>query len=82
LFQLFVIFSKDFYINDVNVVHVDNDHDVIYKSKWKNKNANVLFENLNDENLHYLVEKVENLDVDNIDMNITQNRIKLSNIEV
>jgi hypothetical protein len=32
--------------NDVNVVHVDNDHDVIYKSKWKNKNANVLFENL------------------------------------
>jgi hypothetical protein len=55
---------------------------------------------LNDENLHYLVEKVENLDVDNIDVdtvndvvlncnsiiknaaNITQNRIKLSNIEV
>ena len=54
--------------NDVNVVHVDNDHDVIYKSKWKNNNANVFVENLNDENVHYLVEKLENLDVNNIDV--------------
>ena len=54
--------------NDVNVVHVDNDHDVIYKSNWKNNNANVFVENLNDENIHYLVEKLENLDVNNIDI--------------
>ena len=39
--------------NDVNAVHVDNDHDVIYKSKWKNNNANVFVENLNDGNIHY-----------------------------
>ena len=54
--------------NDVNIVHVDNDHDVIYKSKWKNKNANVFFENLKYENVHYLVKKLENLDVNNIDV--------------
>ena len=45
--------------NDVNVVHVDNDHDVIYKSNWKNNNANVFVENLKDENVHYLDEKLE-----------------------
>ena len=40
----------------------------IYNSKWKNNNANVFVENLNDENIHYLVEKLENLDVNNIDV--------------
>jgi hypothetical protein len=45
--------------NDVNVVHVDNDHDVIYKSSWKNNNANVFVENLKDEHVHYLDEKLE-----------------------
>ena len=42
----------------------------------KNKNANVLFENLNDENVHYLVEKLENLDVNNIDVD-TVNEVVL-----
>ena len=34
----------------------------------QNNNANAFVENLNDENVHYLVEKLENLDVNNIDV--------------
>ncbi|CAC5374249.1 unnamed protein product [Mytilus coruscus] len=58
--------------NDANVLHDDNSH-VVYKSKWKNNNANVFFENLNDENIHDLVEKLENLDVNNINVETVNN---------
>ena len=51
-------------------VTVDNENEVLYKPKWKNNNANVFVQNLNDGNIQCLIEKLDNLDFKNIDANI------------
>ncbi|VDI33237.1 Hypothetical predicted protein [Mytilus galloprovincialis] len=63
------------HVESVDTLSHDDNSNVVYKSKWKNNNANVFLENLNDENIHDLVEKLENLDVNNINVETVNNVI-------
>ncbi|CAG2187614.1 unnamed protein product [Mytilus edulis] len=76
LYELDVIhFDTSAILESVDTLSHDDNSNVVYKSKWKNNNANVFLENLNDENIHDLVEKLENLDVNNINVETVNNVI-------
>ncbi|CAG2236220.1 DBP7 [Mytilus edulis] len=66
-------FDTSVILESVDTLSHDDNSNVVYKSKWKNNNANVFLENLNDENIHDLVEKLENLDVNNINVETVNN---------
>ncbi|CAG2211375.1 unnamed protein product [Mytilus edulis] len=68
-------FDTSVILESVDTLSHDDNSNVVYKSKWKNNNANVFLENLNDENIHDLVEKLENLDVNNINVETVNNVI-------
>ncbi|CAG2253464.1 unnamed protein product [Mytilus edulis] len=68
-------FDTSVILESVDTLSHDDNSNVVYKPKWKNNNANVFLENLNDENIHDLVEKLENLDVNNINVETVNNVI-------